>query len=69
MGWSNQYNWRTAKDVYQDYIENIKRAGRAEFVGQCGAFLKCIRKSDDRPFLIQLMVKNHNDVVWVKSLD
>ena len=69
MGWSNQFNWRTAKDVYKDYIEDIKRTGRAEFVGQCGAFLKCIRKSDDRPFLIELMVKNHSDGVWVKSLD
>ena len=69
MGWSNQYNWRTAKDVYKEYIEDIKRTGRAEFVGRCGSFLKCIRKSDDRPFLIHLMVRNRPDGVWVKELD
>ena len=69
MGWSNQYNWRSAKDVYKEYIEDIKRTGRAEFVGRCGSFLKCIRKSDDRPFLIHLIVRNRPDGVWVKELD
>lgn len=70
MGWTQQFNWNRAKDVYDEYIESAKKNAKFRYVGRSGAFLKCIRNRDDRPFLIQLMVHNHgNGEVLVKDLD
>lgn len=70
MGWSQQFNWRSAKDVYAEYIDCAKRNDVIHYVGRSGAFLKCIDKRNDRPYLVQLMVHNHrNGEIYVKELD
>lgn len=70
MGWSQQVNWRSAKDVYAEYIDCAKRNDVVHYVGRSGAFLKCIDKRNDRPYLVQLLVHNHrNGEVYVKELD